>query len=101
MESLNPPDAGTRAEAFLRYVAENRDNPLTTVWGAYGNFDCMPSPCWLSVTTIPKARRLLRQTLDMIEQNFADERGPIRRTSGISRTSPCTPLLRAYFQVPE
>ena len=36
MEPLQTPD---RAGAFLRFVADHADNPMTTTWGDYRSFD--------------------------------------------------------------
>lgn len=85
----------SRAQAFLRYVAEHRDNPMTTVWGDYRRFDVY-ALALLALGEDADARRLLNETLDMITQNFAEERADPNKKWHLADFA-MHPLLRAFF----
>lgn len=84
-----------RASTWLRFVVENRDNPMQTVWGKYRDFDGYALAC-LTQNRDEDARRLMMETLDMIDQNFADERKPNGDKWHLADFA-MEPLLRAYF----
>jgi hypothetical protein len=63
-----------RAGEFLRYVADHRDNPLTTIWGDYSRFDVYGLALLELGDSDAEAHRLLSETLDMIDRNFSEER---------------------------
>jgi hypothetical protein len=105
MEPLRTPDPQAlaaqhdRARAFLRFVADHADNPMTTTWGDYRGFDVYGLAA-LAVGDDAPARRLLGETLTMIEQNFADERADPRNKWHLADFA-MHPLLRAYFRYRE
>ncbi len=86
-----------RAREFLSFVVENRDNPMETVWGKYRDFDMYALACLALGEHDADARRLLTETLDMIDHNFAVERRP-RGDKWHLADFAMEPLLRAYFQ---
>lgn len=87
----------SRAREFLHFVADHRDNPLTTVWGAYGRFDVYALALLELGDYEAEASRLLGDTLDMIERNFADERANPTNKWHLADFA-MHPLLRAYFR---
>jgi hypothetical protein len=86
-----------RAGEFLRYVADHRDNPLTTIWGDYGRFDVYGLALLELGDNEDEAHRLLSETLDMIDRNFADERANPNNKWHLADFA-MHPLLRAYFR---
>lgn len=92
----SPPMFSERALEFLQYVARHADNPMETVWGAYRTFDVYALAA-LAVGEDATARRLLGETLDMIDRNFAEERANPTKKWHLADFA-MHPLLRAYFQ---
>lgn len=86
-----------RSREFLNFVVRNRENPMETVWGKYRNFDVYALACLALGGHDVDAKRLLNETLDMIDHNFAVERAP-RGDKWHLADFAMEPLLRAYFQ---
>lgn len=67
-------DDSPRARAFLEFIAAGSDDPATTGWGDYRAFDAtFLAP--LALGRLDAAGELLRQTLDMMDANIAEEDG--------------------------
>ena len=78
-------------------MVDNCDNPTATVWGKYRDFDCYALACLALGNHDADARRLLVETLDMIDHNFAVERAPNGDKWHLADFA-MQPLLRAYSQ---
>ncbi|BCM94452.1 hypothetical protein IAD21_06359 [Abditibacteriota bacterium] len=86
-----------RANELLDFVVQHRDNPMKTVWGNYRNFDCYALACLALEGHDDDARRLLVETLDMIDHNFEVERAPGGDKWHLADFA-MEPLLRGYFK---
>lgn len=86
-----------RSRRFLSFVAAHAENPMATGWGPYRCFDGYALACLALGNHDAEARRLLGETLDMIERNLAGERrgGDKWHLADFA----IHPLLRAYFQL--
>lgn len=85
-----------RAGEFLWYVTQNQENPLTTIWGSYRNFDVYALALLALGGNEAEACRLLCGTLDMIDRNFDEERADSTKKWHLADFA-MHPLLRAYF----
>ncbi|HMO26236.1 MAG TPA: hypothetical protein PKB10_08200, partial [Tepidisphaeraceae bacterium] len=66
-------DFRARADAFLDYVIDHADNPAATRWGDYRCFDGYTLAHFARRREIAGGWALFRDTLDMIDRNFAAE----------------------------
>ena len=62
-----------RREALLDYVVAHTDNPMRTEWGAHRCFDGYALAHFALNRDMPRGWTRLRETIEMIERNFADE----------------------------
>lgn len=85
-----------RAETFLRFVVDHSDNPMETVWGPYRCFDGYALAHLALGEQLDAGKRRLIETLEMAEQNIADEKAG-RRDQWHLADFALQPLLRCWF----
>lgn len=66
-------DFATRADQWLDYIIAHSNNPTNTVWGMYRCFDGYALAHFARKSQLEKGWLRFRETLDMIDANFAEE----------------------------
>ncbi|MBI2511156.1 MAG: hypothetical protein HYV96_04210 [Opitutae bacterium] len=87
----------SRAREFLNYVVEQHDNRRLTMWGPYRCFDGYALAHLALDRDLDRARELVRETLEMMRQNFLVELARAEDKWHLADFA-VHPLLRARLQ---
>lgn len=85
-----------RRESFLRFIVANSHNSEQTIWGPYRLFDGYALAHLALEQNLPRARRLIEETITMVRVDVERERRDPTMKWHLSDFA-LHPLLRAYF----